>query len=272
MPSDRPRGTRLSAADFKRGQLAEQEIADLLDTFGGQGLIEAVVDTINDGKEATVYRCRANASLGVEYLAAKVYRARKFRAFSNDSTYMRGAWVGDRRLARAIRGRSETGLVAAHHMWIEREWQTLCDLRAAGADVPATYAHSSDAVLMEYVCSPDGRPAPRLVDVRLPRDGAAGLLSRLLGNVELMLLSCNCIHGDLSAYNTLVFEDQRGQIDLRIIDMPQSADARTTPEAEQLLRRDVSNVCDHFSRRYATDADGPRIAGDLWNAYARPDR
>jgi serine/threonine-protein kinase RIO1 len=272
MSVDKPRGTRLSAADFKRGQLADQEVTDLLDTFGGQGLIESIVDTINDGKEATVYSCRANASLGVEYLAAKVYRARKFRAFSNDSSYLRGAWVGDRRLARAIRGRSETGLVAAHHMWIEREWQTLCDLHAAGADVPVAYAHSADSVLMEYVCSPDGRPAPRLVDVRLPPDAAADVLSRLLGNVELMLLSCNRIHGDLSAYNTLVFEDQHGRIDLRVIDMPQSADARTTPEAEQLLRRDVSNLCDHFARRYGIDADASRLASDLWDAYARPDR
>jgi RIO kinase 1 len=216
-----------------------------------------------------VYRCRANASLGVEYLAAKVYRARKFRAFSNDSSYMRGSWVGDRRLARAIRGRSEMGLVAAHHMWIEREWQTLSDLRGAGADVPALYAHSSDALLMEYVCSPDGRPAPRLVDVRLTRDAAQDVLSRLLRNVELMLLSCNRIHGDLSAYNTLVFEDAAGRIDLRIIDMPQSADARTAPEAQSLLARDVANLCEHFARRYGTSTDASRVTRELWDAYVR---
>ena len=70
-----------------------------MDCFGGRGLITAVEAAVNDGKEATVYRCAADPRLGVAHLAAKVYRTRKFRAFRNDGSYMTGHALRDRRQA-----------------------------------------------------------------------------------------------------------------------------------------------------------------------------
>ena len=62
-----------------------------------------VVGMINDGKEATVYLCRARPSAEAEFVAAKMYRARKFRAFANETTYINPEKIQDRRMAKAIR-------------------------------------------------------------------------------------------------------------------------------------------------------------------------
>ena len=37
-----------------------------------------------------VYRCEAHPSMGVEWIAAKVYRPRQFRNLSNDAMYREG--------------------------------------------------------------------------------------------------------------------------------------------------------------------------------------
>ena len=80
-------GSRLSEPGFKREQLAEAEKAEVMAQFGGEGLVTDVLGMVGDGKEATVYLCAAHESVGVEYLAAKVYRADKFRAFRGGRTY-----------------------------------------------------------------------------------------------------------------------------------------------------------------------------------------
>src|SRR5688500_15667795 len=57
-----------------------------LDAFYDQSLITEVLGIIKIGKEASAYCCRAGSSLGVELVAAKVYRARQYR-FKNDAIY-----------------------------------------------------------------------------------------------------------------------------------------------------------------------------------------
>jgi RIO kinase 1 len=254
-------GSGLSQANFTRGFLSAAEQATLMETFGADGSIRDVLGVIGDGKEATVYACRAGPDTGVERAVAKVYRARKFRAFANASAYEAGQIIGDARMARAIQGKTRKGRLIAHHLWIEREWETLCRLFDAGADVPEPYTHSSDAILMEYVGT-DAAVAPLLRRVRLSRNQAETALQTLLSNVEIFL-TCDRIHGDLSAYNVLY---DRGRV--CVIDFPQAIDARRNPNALELLRRDVMNLCRYFERLgIRTDAVG--FAHDLWTRYTR---
>ena len=73
----------LTEVNFTRGMLGEIEQRVLLDAFSGY--VSAVEGVVNDGKEATVYRCLPKPEVCNGYLAAKMYRARKFRAFGNDA-------------------------------------------------------------------------------------------------------------------------------------------------------------------------------------------
>lgn len=259
MSDKRTQGSRLSKPDFKREHLAEAERAAVLEHFGGQGLVEDVLGVIGDGKEATVYACTANPSVGFGWVAAKVYRAQKFRAFTGARVYAGERTALDARARRAMKHGTRTGRRLAHHEWIAWEWQALCRLHDAGADVPKPLACSEDAILMELASDGNG-PAPQLRHVRMGGEEARRLLHRLLENLEIFL-DCHLVHGDLSAYNVL-YADARPWI----IDLPQSIDARTRSDAYEYLLRDVRNLERWFE---AHGLSAGAFAHEIWQRYRR---
>jgi RIO kinase 1 len=97
---------------------------------------------------------------------------------------------------------------------------------------------------------------------RLSPAEAERLLEQALCNIEIML-SCNVVHGDLSAYNMLYSGGH-----LRVIDLPQAVDARTNRRAKSLLIRDVANVCGYFAAQGA-DAKPGTFAEELWDLHLR---
>jgi RIO kinase 1 len=102
-----------------------------------------------------------------------------------------------------------------------------------------------------------GGPAPLLHHVRPSPSEARELFDQLLRNIEIWL-GCGRIHGDLSAYNILYYQQR-----LVIIDFPQAVDPSVNPHAYDLLLRDVTNVCGYF-RRLGVTANPQRITDDLW--------
>jgi RIO kinase 1 len=116
---------------------------------------------------------------------------------------------------------------------------------------------------MTYV-GDEARAAPQLRAHRPDPDEAEDLFRQVIRCVELMLF-VNVIHGDLSAYNVLVWEGRA-----TVIDLPQAVDPRKNRHAFELLRRDVHLVCDHFAR-FGVESSADRIAGDLWTSWQLAD-
>src|SRR3954464_5714306 len=78
------------------GQNKDAEQLAALDEFIEARVIAEVIGVVKSGKEATVYCCRPyRANTGL--IAAKVYRDRDVRRFSNDAPYMEGRTRGMRR-------------------------------------------------------------------------------------------------------------------------------------------------------------------------------
>jgi RIO kinase 1 len=243
----RPGFTRGSLAAAER-QVIEQEFA----TYVAEAL-----GMVNDGKEATVYLCRVRAgSCEAEYLAAKMYRARKFRAFTTDAKYVNVDRVRDKRLAKAMRQKSRHGRDAAHYQWIDREWQMLEMLHAAGASVPQPYMHCSVGILMEYIGVAEQR-APALAELRLTKEEAQQAFEAVVRDLEI-LLECGVIHGDLSAYNILYIDNTP-----RMIDLPQAMRIDDAADPWTLFHRDVANICDYFGKR-GIEVDALDLALRLW--------
>ncbi len=89
-------------------------------------------------------------------------------------------------------------------------------------------------------------------------DGAAGInVEQLLHNLTIFL-DCDHVHGDLSPYNILYWQDR-----LQIIDFPQAVDALDNPHAFGLLARDVEIVPAYFAP-HGILADSRRLALKLW--------
>src|ERR1700694_2355550 len=147
-------------------QLHPETLHDALEPFIADGLIEDVLYPIKSGKEATVYCCRAGPALKADLVAAKVYKARAFRSFRDDSVYREGRVILDSRARRAAAKRTAFGQNVRSTLWTHHEWNILKTLHAAGADVPEPLAQSAGGMLMEFVGDAE-RAAPVLKDVRL---------------------------------------------------------------------------------------------------------
>jgi RIO kinase 1 len=242
-------------------------IIESLGDFYQNEWISDILRLVKGGKEASVYQCKADPRVTQGYMAAKVYRPRRFRSLKNDYIYREGrdqldedgnVIIDDGKL-HAIRKKTAYGLVLMHTSWIEHEYQTLQVLHAAGADTPVPYASGNNAILMEYI-GDENQAAPTLNSVDLESIEAGILFERVIHNVELMLAN-GCVHGDLSAFNILYWEG-----DIKLIDFPQVTNPITNRSAYRIFERDLIRVCEYFERMGVHTQAVP-LAAKLWTAY-----
>jgi RIO kinase 1 len=244
-------------------------LLESLGAFFADDVLTDLLFPVRGGKEATVYCCRGGPSLDGRLVAAKIYRPRQFRELSNDAIYREGRGLldrhghreraRDRRLARAVRKGTRAGKAALHTSWVMHEYTVLEALHAAGGSVPEPLAVTDNGVLMGFLGDEDGA-APTADRSGFAREDGPRLLAEALQQVEL-LLSLGWVHGDLSAYNLMMWEGR-----LVVIDLPQVADVLGNPHAIPLFLRDVERVCTFFDRsvdpRAAADAIWSRVFPD----------
>jgi len=251
-------------------------LRESLQPFYSQDQIVDVNALVKGGKEASVYRCRAHASMGLEWIAAKVYRPRRFRNLRNDAIYREGRHLltsedgrpksvnpRDARVARAVGKKSLFGVEVRHTSWLMYEYSALQTLHSAGVPVPEPYGAGENAILMAYI-GDAGRAAPTLHEVRLEAEEASTFFEQVLESIAVMLEN-GLVHGDLSAYNILYW---RGMI--TFIDFPQVVNAHSNYSARWILFRDVARVCRYFAR-YGIRVDASQVAAELWQRHAAPD-
>lgn len=244
--------------------------------FYQEDQIVDVIAQVKGGKEANVYRCRAHPSVGVEWIAAKVYRPRQFRNLRNDAIYREGRDLltgedgrpqavkrRDSRIAKAVNKKSAFGVQVRHTSWLMYEFSALGTLHEAGVPVPKPYGVGENAILMEYI-GDEQMAAPTLHETRLEDDEAGPLFERTRMSIAVMLEK-GYVHGDLSAFNILYWEGE-----IKLIDFPQVIDIQANRSAQAVLKRDVERVCQYF-RRYGIREDPTRLADELWTRHAAPD-
>lgn len=255
---------------YKAARFESWWLLDSLGDFYEHQWISDVLRRVKGGKEASVYQCRAGTAIPDGGLvAAKVYRPRMLRNLKNDSAYREGRGDlnedgntlfkdGD---LHAMAKRTAYGEELRHTSWIAHEFTSLQTLRSAGADVPEPFAMQKNAILMGYVGDEAGC-APTLSEVSLERAEARALFERILRNLDLLLANRR-VHGDLSAYNILYWEGE-----ITLIDFPQVVSTEGNRNAFKVFERDVSRVCEYFSRQ-GVHADARKLAGELWRAHGQ---
>lgn len=235
---------------YKPGLFEEGWLLSSLRPLYDMGLITDVLGRVKGGKEANVYRVEGSANIGGGLWAAKVYRPHMFRTIRNDSAYREGRTTltadggivksTDSRVMRALGKKSGFGLEVAHSSWLMHEYKTLQLLYAEGASVPQPVASSANTILMGYRGS-DTLGAPSLAEVRLDEDQAREAFDTVLHTVQIMLRH-GIVHGDLSAYNMLYWDDRA-----TVIDFPQVIQVDGNPNAREFLLRDLTRLCDYFA-------------------------
>jgi RIO kinase 1 len=246
-----------------------QWIIDSLGSFHEMHWIDDVTRLIKGGKEATVYLCPAGDFVTAQWVAAKVYRPRRFRNLKNDKLYRQGRHelddtgraIIDGGMLHAAKKKTDFGLEILHASWIGHEYKTMQILHQAGVDIPLPYECANNAILMEYI-GEEGIPAPSLNGIELPLPEARRLFKKVLRNIEIMLAH-DRIHADLSAYNILYWEGE-----IKIIDFPQAIHPDENKYAYDIFARDVMRVCEYFAAQ-GIHSDPERMAEEIWQASGR---
>jgi RIO kinase 1 len=190
-----------------------------------QGQFDAIDFPIATGKEGGVFR----ASRGDAFRAVKIYRI-------GNTTFRHLPTYALEQLRRETSVRNYGGLILG---WTRREHSILGRLTDAGVRVPRPYGHLRNVLVMEFIGDERGA-APRLKDavVDRPRD----LYDDLVVQIRTMLRTAHLVHGDLSPYNTLYFEERPVLIDVA------QAIPSDHPQALALLERDVANYAKFLNR------------------------
>jgi RIO kinase 1 len=259
---------------YKAARFEEGWLLGSLGDFYERAWISDVIKRVKGGKEASIYLCSAGTEVKTDLLAAKVYRPRSLRNLKNDHTYREGRSDLDDEgkiilndgMQHAMAKRTDYGKNLLHQSWIAYEFTTLQKLFSAGADVPEPFEMANNAILMGYIGDINSC-APTLSEISLRKSEAIELFDRILYNIDL-LLSLNCIHGDLSAYNILYWDNR-----LTLIDFPQTISPTTNRNSLSIFKRDVTRVCEYFSKQ-GIKVNPQAIANDLWkknNLKLNPD-
>lgn len=252
---------------YKAARFEEAWLLDSLTEIYEHQWISDVLRKVKGGKEASVYLCKAGAEMSVSFVAAKIYRPRSLRNLKNDAQYRvgrvdldaDGTALWKEADINAIAKRTSYGEEVRHRSWIAYEFKTMERLFEAGADVPRPYAMEKNAIVMDFV-GDETAAAPILNSVNLPASEAQELLDRVIRNIDVML-SNNCIHGDLSAYNILYWNGN-----ITLIDFPQIVLPKENPTSWKIFLRDVTRICDYFSSQ-GVRCDAYKIAADIWTSH-----
>ena len=177
--------------------------------------------------------------------------------------YADGRYVQGRTARQALKSRNEYGRRVLFEKWIAFEHQVLGRLYRRGVLVPQPLAFQGYAVLMEYLGDAE-EPAPHLRNVSLTQEQAARVCDEILESIESMLAQ-NLVHGDLSPYNVLYWDETPF-----VIDLPQALDPRVNRRCEDLLLRDVTRICD-WARRHGVERDPGSLTTDLWIRWLQGD-
>lgn len=206
------------------------------------GLATEVVGLISSGKEADVYLARYNDAP----IAVKAYRLYR--------TYHRGG--------RPVKLDSMGWLAAQEFEMTHLAWK-------GGARVPTPARRVENMFSMRYLGNEHG-PAPRLQDVRL--EDPEAFLAKVLAGVE-ALARAGVVHGDLSAFNILVYSCQPWFIDLSEalrVDRLGAAPWRRLTKATILLERGLSALEKYF-KHYGLSMPVQAVTGSIVRGLDRFD-
>ena len=209
-----------------------------------RNILSEINGVISTGKEANVYHAVSQTSEGDEdaqplHRAIKVYKT-SILVFKDRDKYVTGEY-------RFRQGYNKSSNRAMVKVWAEKEYRNLRRLHAAGIPCPEPIYLKAHVMVMSFLGSSKGWPAPRLRDVEFDSDDAPArwreVYLSLVGYVRKMYQVCRLVHADLSEYNLLYHDRQ-----LYIIDVSQSVEP-DHPRSLEFLRMDIKNVSDFFGRK-----------------------
>jgi len=221
------------------GNVFDEFTLTTIERLKSKGVIDDLVSPIFVGKESNVFT--ATAEHGARKVVVKIYRLE-----ACDFTKMYDYIKNDYRYPQLRRYRRKVIF-----SWVHREYRNLLRAREVGVRVPTPIAFMNNVLVLEFMG--DDVPAPRVKD-KLPSDPDEFFLE--VKDAMKKLCAGNLVHGDLSQYNILNWNEKP-----IIIDMSQ-ATTLENPYAEEYIVRDCRNICNFF-RKLGVECDEASLAAEV---------
>ena len=199
-----------------------------LHTLVEKNIISQLGPLVGKGKESDVYSCMDDDE---NIYALKIYRMGR-TSFKNIKKYRD-----------LIGKRAHISWLYVNRLAAKREYEALKDIYVLKLNTPKPIGYNRHIVAMEYL---RGKELVYYKDIENP----AKLFNKIIKQVIIIYQKLGMIHGDLSEFNIIV--DEKGHI--LIIDWVQWV-PDSHPNAKQLLRRDIENVCKYFKKKYNVESD-----------------
>jgi RIO kinase 1 len=218
------RKSRKSREEWKTyNNVFDQHMERMIFQLSSQGYFKELVSAIALGKEANVFLAlREDGSK----LIVKIYRLEN-KNFNNMFYYINS----DPRFS-GIENQKRKIIFS----WVQKEYRNLL-LAREKIKVPTPIGFKDNVLMMEYIG--DENPAPMLKD-EFP-EKAEVFFKKVIKNIKL-LLDAGLVHGDLSEFNILNYNNEP-----IFIDMGQSTVLKSQ-NARELLERDLKNVFRAFKK------------------------
>jgi RIO kinase 1 len=137
-------------------------------------------------------------------------------------------------------------------IWCQREFKNMKIAQSAGVNCPKPLAFKDNVLIMSFI-GDNGILAKRLIDVK--PDDPNELYKMVLENLR-KLVNVGLIHGDLSAYNILLWDEPY------FIDFSHGTTIKNQMAIE-LLKRDIKNINSYFSKLNVAVKDPEDIFNEL---------
>ena len=195
--------------------------------LANKGYIDVLNGAISTGKEANVL---TGIREDKTFVACKIYRIA-----TSDFKKMDFYVHGDPRFN--IKTKNKRQLIYA---WVTKEFKNLKRLDKAGVRVPKPITCSNNVLLIEFIGDENGNPAQPVKNQ--PPENPEEFFKILLDELKLFINEANLIHGDLSNYNILNFNEYPV-----IIDVSQSV-VKDNPISKELLERDIKTLVHEYKK------------------------
>ena len=220
---------RIKDSDDRKvsSEIFDKATLQVLYKLANQGYLDVLNGAISTGKEANVLKgIKDDGSI----VAVKIYRIA-----TSDFKKMQYYIAGDPRFN--VRSSNKRQLI---NNWVNKEFRNLTRLKDAGVNVPEAITSLNNVLIIEFIGDEDGNPAPTVKN--LPPEDPIDFYEKLVDQMDRFINKANLIHGDLSSYNILNYDEEPV-----IIDVSQSV-VKDHIIAGELLERDIKNISFEFSK------------------------
>ena len=220
---------RIKDSDDRKvsSEIFDKATLQVLYKLANQGYLDVLNGAISTGKEANVLKgIKEDGST----VAVKIYRIA-----TSDFKKMQYYIAGDPRVN--VRSSNKRQLI---NNWVNKEFRNLTRLKDAGVNVPEAITSLNNVLIIEFIGDEEGNPAPTVKN--LPPEDPIDFYEKLVDQMDRFINKANLIHGDLSSYNILNYDEEPV-----IIDVSQSV-VKDHIIAGELLERDIKNISFEFSK------------------------